>query len=59
MLMPTLISECFEETNGPILLFLPSLGLNQQLSLHEIVGHDMFDNQRRFLRSGIAFDAQI
>lgn len=25
MLMPTLISECFEEINGPILMFLPSL----------------------------------
>ena len=57
--MTTLISECFEELNGPILLFLPCLGKHQQISIHEMLGHDIFDNERKFVRSGIAFDAKI
>jgi hypothetical protein len=59
MLLTTLISECFEELSGPIMIFAPGLRAGEQLALHQMVGEDMFDNQKKYLRSGVAFMSRI
>lgn len=34
---------------------LPGICINQQLKMNKAIGMDIYENQRKFLRSGIAF----
>lgn len=55
MELPVLVSECFEETNGPILIMLPGVAPNEHIPVHDMMARDIFQNQRKFVRSGVTF----
>ena len=57
--MQTVVSECFEELNGPIMIMLPGFLPNQHIKMEQMIGMDIHENQRKFLRSGCAFMAHI
>ena len=48
MQLSVLVSECFEETNGPILIMLPGIAPNEHIPIHQLIGKDIHGNQNRF-----------
>ena len=55
MALKTLISECFEEINGPIFVMIPGVKPGEQVSLPMQLAADTFENEQRFCRSLVGF----
>ena len=62
MALKTLISECFEELNGPVFIMLPvsvsllkSLIPETHIALPVNLSYDLYDNEITYLRSLVGF----